>query len=448
MDTKSPPPHHNRRLPLGYEPLDTLQPNPRDPRTYNRADRRRVTASVRRFGPPPLVVTPDRVMLSGNVWLEASKAADYDEAPVLVADHLSPAEADAFMLANVRLVERGAWDQRLLGEILHDLSVGELALELDLTGFEPAEVDLAIEGLDGEPEGPDPADDLPRSGPAVTRAGDLWRLGEHVILCADALQPESYARLMPGVSAAAIVTDPPYNVRIAGNVSGLGKIKHGDFVMAAGEMTEAEFTDFLVLGLGLAAEHGADPSLAYVFMDWRHIHELTIAGRRAFDRLVNVCVWSKTNPGMGAFYRSAHELVFVFQKGRGSHTNNIQLGRFGRSRTNVWSYPGVAGFGRHGEEGDLLALHPTVKPVAMLADIMLDATVRGDVVLDPFAGSGSTIIAAEKVGRRARSLELHPPYVDVAVRRWQRWSGEAAVLDGDGRRFDEVEAARAVEAGQ
>ena len=216
--------------------------------------------------------------------------------------------------------------------------------------------------------------------------------------------------------------------------------------MGAGELSEAEFRDLLIRALGLTAEHCADRALAYVFMDWRHMHELIVAGRLAFDLLVNVCVWNKTNAGKGSFYRSAHEFVFVFRKGRASHKNNIQFGRFGRDRTNVWTYPGVGGFGRSGDEGDLLALHPTVKPVALLADALLDCTARGDIVLDPFVGSGSIIIAAEKVGRRARAIELDPRYVDTAVRRWRRWSGQDAVLEGDGRTFAEIEA-QAVEAG-
>lgn len=448
MTANPPPAQHNRRLPLGYERLDSLSPNPREPRRYARADRARVIAAVRRFGPLPIVVNADRVVLSGNIWLEAAKAAGYDEAPVLIAEHLSPAEADVYMLANVRLIERGEWDPELLGVVLRDLSVGELALELDLTGFEPAEIDLAIQGLGGGSGEGDTADELPPSGPAVSRLGDLWTCGSHRVLCGDALSPDSYARVMAGDHAAVVITDPPYNVKIDGNVSGLGKVKHGDFVMAAGEMTEVEFTAFLVTALSLAAEASADGSVAFIFMDWRHMHELIVAGRRVFDTLLNLCIWAKNNGGMGGFYRSAHELVFVFKKGRGPHRNNIQLGRFGRDRRNVWSYPCATTFRRHGEEGDLLALHPTVKPVVMLADALLDVSVRDDIVLDPFLGSGSTMIAAEKVGRRARGIELHPPYVDVAVRRWQRWSGENAILEGDGRTFTEVEAERGGEGGR
>ena len=446
MSTLPPPPQHNRRLPIGYEPLAAIHPNSRDARTYSRADRRRVVAAVRRFGPPPLIVTAERVLLSGNIWLEAAQLAGYVEAPVIVAEHLSPAEADAYMLAHVRLVERGEWDQRLLGEILQDLSVGELAFDLDLTGFEPAEIDLAIEALEAPEAGPDPADAPAPAGPAVTKLGDIWQLRDSRLLCGDALDVDSYAKVMDGDLAAVVITDPPYNVRIAGNVSGMGKVKHLDFTMASGEMTEAEFTAFLVEALTHAAASCAPGGLAYVFMDWRHMHEVIVAARRVFEKCLNLCVWVKNHGGKGSFYRSAHELIFVFRKAGASHRNNIQFGRFGRDRTNVWKYPSVTSFGRHGEEGDLLALHPTVKPVAMLADILLDVTVRGEVVLDVFAGSGSILIAAEKVGRRGRGIELDPIYVDAAVRRWQRWTGEEARLQADGRTFGEIEVERTGEA--
>ena len=436
MTASAPPPQHNRRPPLSHERLDTLQTNPRDPRRYKPGDRRRVVASVRRFGPPPFVVTSERVMLSGNIWLEAAKLAGYDEAPVMIADHLTASEADAFMLANVRLTERGDWDQQALGEILRDLSVGDLSMDLELTGFEPAEIDLAIEGLSGNDA--DPADDIPPIGPAVSRNGDVWVLGEHRLLCGDALIKESYAKVMAGEVAQVVFADPPYNVRIAGNVSGMGKVKHGDFAMGVGEMTEAEFTLFLATALGLAAEVSADPSLHYVCMDWRHLSEISAAGRQVYDKLLNLCVWTKPQGGKGSFYRSAHELVFVFKKGSNRHRNNIQMGKFGRSRTNVWTYPGAAGFGLRGEEGNLLALHPTVKPVGLIADILLDVTVQGEIVLDPFAGSGSTIIAAQKTRRRARAIEFEPIYADVAVRRWQKWTGEAATLEGAGRSFEQI----------
>ena len=351
------------------------------------------------------------------------------------------------MIAQSRLIERGEWDERLLGEILRDLTVQELDFELEVTGFDVPEIDILIEGLGVPGDEPDPADELPPTGPAVSRQGDIWILDGHRIFCGDALKPESFATVLGEERAAVVFTDPPYNVPILGNVSGLGKVKHRDFQMASGEMTEAQFTAFLGGPLGLCAEWSVDGSLHYICMDWRHAHELIVTGRRVYDQQVNLCVWTKTNAGMGSFYRSQHELVFVFRKGRGPHRNNVQLGRFGRSRTNVWTYPGANTFGRNGEEGDLLALHPTVKPVALVADVLLDASARGEIVLDPFFGSGSTAIAAEKVGRRAAGIEIDPLYVDIAIRRWERWTGQSARLANDGRTFSEIQQDRVQEGG-
>lgn len=435
--------HHNHRLRLDYEPAETIKPNPRDPRVYGLAETRRVAKSIKTFGAMPLIVTSQRVVISGNIWLEASQLAGISPLPIVVADHLTPAQAEAFMVAQVRLVERGEWDPRMLGEILRDLSLPDLDFDLDITGFDVPEIDLFIEGLNPPADGPDPADAPAPTGLAITRPGDLWRLGAHRILCGDALAPGNYDALMAGEVADIVFTDPPYNVPIAGNVSGLGAVKHAEFAMASGEMSEGEFADFLIQVMSLAAGHSADGSLSYWCMDWRHLHEITAAGRQVYDSLQNLCVWTKTNGGMGALYRSQHELVFVFKKGKRSHRNNIQLGKFGRNRTNVWSYPGANTFGRGGEEGDLLALHPTVKPVALIADVLLDASKRGDLVLDPFLGSGSTLIAAEKVGRCARGMEIDPVYVDAGIRRWERWTGEAARLEGCGQTFHEIGNARA-----
>jgi DNA modification methylase len=447
MTAIPPNPHDNRRLVLTYEPIETIKPNPRDPRLYRPAEKRRIAASIRTFGPMPLIVTGDRVVLSGNIWLDASKLAGVSQLPVVVADHLTPAQAEAFMVAQVRLVERGEWDQKMLGEILRDLTLQDLDFDLTITGFDVPEIDLCVENLDAPEDGPDPADQPAPAGPAVTRTGDLWRLGPHRIVCGDALGAETYRALMADEAANIVFADPPYNIPIAGNVSGKGAVKHDDFAMACGEMSEAEFTAFLSQAVGLAAEHSRDGSLHYWSVDWRHVHELTVASRRVYNKPLNLCVWAKPQGGQGSLYRSQHELIFVFKKGRAPHRNNVMLGKFGRNRTNVWTYPGSNTFGRGGEEGDLLALHPTVKPVALIADVLLDASTRGDLVLDPFLGSGSTVIAAEKVGRRARGIEIDPAYVDAAIRRWERWTGEAARLEGSGRTFSEVGAERAGEAG-
>ena len=302
------------------------------------------------------------------------------------------------------------------------------------------EIDLRIEGLSSSEE-LDQADDLESipAGPPVSRPGDLWLLGEHRVLCASALDRAAYATLMEGKKADLIFTDPPYNVRIEGNVSGLGAARHREFAMASGEMSQSEFTSFLVSALSLLAGHSAEGSLHYICMDWRHMEELLTAGRTAYSDLKNLCVWVKDKGGMGSLYRSQHELVFVFKHGRKPHRNNVMLGMHGRNRSNVWNYPCASSFSRSGDEGNLLSLHPTVKPAAMVADAIMDATARSDIVLDSFLGSGTTLIAAERTGRRCFGLELDPLYVDTIVRRWQQFTKDDARNSVSGRSFAEIE---------
>jgi len=244
--------------------------------------------------------------------------------------------------------------------------------------------------------------------------------------------------LMGKERAAMVFVDPPYNVPIDGHASGLGAIHHRSFPMASGEMDRSEFTAFLRQAFRNLAAFSIDGSLHYICMDWRHLAELLAAGRDIYDELKNLCVWVKDNGGMGSLYRSQHELVFVFKQGSGSHRNNVQLGQFGRNRSNVWHYPGANSFARCGEEGNLLALHPTVKPVAMVADAILDCSARGEIVLDAFLGSGTTLIAAERTGRRCCGLELDAGYVDTIIRRWQVLTGGNACHAASGRRFDDL----------
>jgi DNA modification methylase len=285
----------------------------------------------------------------------------------------------------------------------------------------------------------DLADALPavRAERAVSRAGDLWLLDRHRVYCGDALDEAAYAALMQGEQAAMVITDPPYNVPIEGNVSGLGAVRHRNFAMASGEMDEAEFAAFLTRACLLLAKYSADGSIHFIFMDWRHMSELLAAGREVYTELKNVCVWTKNHTGMGAFYRSRHELVFVFKHGRTPHRNNVQLGKYGRDRANVWAYVTPR---TPTDEGKMLDLHPTVKPVALVADAIMDCSTRGDVVLDGFLGSGTTVIAAERTGRRCYGLEIDRIYVDTIIRRWQAYSGESAVHVSSGRRFAELEA--------
>jgi len=334
------------------------------------------------------------------------------------------------------------WDEHLLAEQLKALSELDLDFSLELTGFSMGEIDFRIESLSASTEenAPDP-DDLPpvAAAFAVTRPGDLWRLECHRLLCADAQDAASYERLLQGALASVVFSDPPYNVPIQGHVSGKGAIVHREFAMASGELSEQEFVEFLRRVLSLLARHSVSGSIHFICMDWRHAEALLSAARAAYTELKNLCVWVKDRAAMGSLYRSQHELVFVFKSGTGAHRNNVELGRHGRDRTNVWHYPSIHTL-REGEEGDLLALHPTCKPVKMVADALLDCSKRNDVVLDAFLGSGTTLIAAERVGRICYALEIDPLYVDVAIRRWQAHSGGCARLAASGESFAQREA--------
>jgi DNA modification methylase len=363
------------------------------------------------------------------------------KAPTITIDHLTDAQVSAFMITDNRLTELSEWDDRLLAEQLRALAEVELDFDLEVTGFDMGEIDLRIEGLGETGDDQDAADELstPRSGPPITRAGDLWLLGEHRIYCGDARDPSSYAMLMDTKQAAMVFTDPPYNVPIHGHASGLGSIRHREFAMASGEMNEREFAEFLWQSLSQLAANSVDGSLHFVCMDWRHMIELLAAGRKVYTELKALCVWAKDNPGMGSLYRSQHELVFVFKHGSGPHQNNIQLGKFGRNRSNVWRYPGFSSFARNGEEGNLLTLHPTIKPVAMVADAIMDCSTRGDIILEGFLGAGTTVIAAERTGRRCYGIEIDPAYTDAAVRRWQAFTGKTARHATNGRSFGELE---------
>jgi DNA modification methylase len=316
--------------------------------------------------------------------------------PAIRLSHLTDSQRAAFLIADNRLTENSSWDERMLGEQLKFLSELDLDFDLEAIGFEVPEIDLLIDGLSAVPEA-DPDDRVPDlSGSAVTVSGDLWQLGKHRVLCGNSLVAADYGRLMDGAEADLVITDPPYNVVIDGHATGNGLVHHREFAMASGEMSSAEFTSFLRSAMLAARSNSVAGSLAYYFMDFRHMREILAAGHEVYTELLNLCVWAKNNGGMGSFYRSAHELIFVFKNGTGSHRNNIQLGKFGRNRTNVWNYPSANSFARTDVEENLLALHPTPKPVALIADAIKDCTARGDLILDPFLGSGTAIIAAER----------------------------------------------------
>lgn len=312
----------------------------------------------------------------------------------------------------------------------------ELEFDISVVGFEPAEIDLIIEGHENEASR-DEADDCPRLADyTVTDPGDLWLLGRHRLLCADATKPEAYAEVLDGKKAQLVFTDPPYNVPIGRNVCGLGKIKHGEFAMASGEMSSFEFEAFLTSVFGHLAASSVDGAIHFICMDWRHMAEMLVAGNQTYTERKNLCVWAKTNGGMGSLYRSQHELVFVFKNGTAAHINNVELGRHGRNRTNLWTYAGVNSL--KSDRLEELAMHPTVKPVAMVRDAILDCSHRNGIVLDAFCGSGTTLIAAEQTGRIGYGIELDPRYVDVAIKRWCALTGEQAIHEPSGLTFDEL----------
>jgi DNA modification methylase len=320
--------------------------------------------------------------------------------------------------------------------------LADLVLDFDIEdiGFELPELDVRIQSLDNS-NAVDDADEFEAAnGPAVSVPGDLWLLGLHRLFCGNALDPTAYATLMENERAAAVFTDPPYNVKIDGNVCGNGRITHREFAMASGEMSKEEFVEFLTNGLKLICDHTVVGAVAYAFMDWRHMGEMLAAGDAAGCDLLNICIWIKSNAGMGSFYRSRHEMVFVFRNGKASHLNNVQLGRFGRNRANTWFYPGVNSFARKGAKNALL-WHPTSKPVALVADAILDCTKRGAIVLDPFIGSGTTILAAERTGRRGFGMDVDPAYIDTAIARWEKMTGQQA-RNANGLTFAHVKSQR------
>ena len=423
-------------------PLDQLRPYAGNPRTHSTQQIRQIAKSIERFGfTSPLLVSDELEVIAGAGRLLAAKQLRMEQAPVIRLSHLSPDERRAYVIADNQLALKAGWDQELLALELQALI--DLDFEVEALGFAVPEIDIILEThAESAPSKKVGREDAipPLSAVAVTRPGDAWQLGRHRLVCGDAREEGAYQALLGDEEVGLIFTDPPYNVPIERNVSGKGKVRHADFAMACGEMTEAEFTQFLEASLGLARAYCRNGAIAYVCMDWRHMGELLAAGRRVFTELKNVCVWNKSLGSQGTFYRSKHELVFVFKAGEGPHLNNFGLGAGGRYRTNVWDYAGVNGFGA-GRDDDL-AMHPTVKPVELIKDALLDCSNRGDIVLDCFAGSGSVLAAAHKVGRIARLIEYDPRYCDVIIQRFEKLTGARAVLAATGQTSEEVAEAR------
>jgi len=361
-------------------PTHSLRPYAGNARTHSPKQIRQIARSIERFGfNNPVLVDDDDQIIAGHGRVEAAKLLNMKTLPTVRLSHLSEAEKKAYILADNRLAEKAGWDNEVLAIELQGLV--DLGFDVLLTGFEPAEVDIVIEGIGAESEQPENQVPEEKSGPPVSRLGDVWTLGKHILACGDSTDAATYKMLMDEDKAEFVFTDPPYNVKIDGNVSGLGRVKHGEFPMASGEMSESQFTAFLSGVYALLCRYSNDGSIHQICMDWRHLREMLAAGDANYSELKNVCVWNKTNAGMGTFYRSKHEMVFVWKNGSAPHLNTFELGQYGRHRTNVWDYDGVNTM-RAGRMEEL-AMHPTVKPVAMVADAIKDCSKRGRELASP-----------------------------------------------------------------
>jgi DNA modification methylase len=415
---------------------DAIRPNPNNPRTHSGQQIRKLERDMRKNGfINPILITQDGEVMAGHARLDASKLAGLTEVPVIRLS-FSKAQALARNIWDNKSSDLSQFDHGLLGSAMKELT--DLNFNIEDTGFSVGESDLLIASLLGS-QLDDADQDIPTPiGPAISQPGDVWTLGAHRVACGDAQSPNSYLLLMDGKPANAVFTDVPYNLA-AHQISGKGKIRHRSFKMATGEMSDRRYLEFLESSIRQMALHSVDGSLQYHCIDFRHLRDIQTAAENIYSKLLNICVWVKANGGMGSLYRSRCEFVLVFKHGKKSHRNNVELGRHGRNRSTIWEYTGGNSFsGRVTDEGNLLKLHPTVKPVQMIADAILDCTARGEIVLDPFLGSGSTLIAAEQTGRRCFGMDIDALYADVAIRRWQRHTGDHAVHAVTGRRFDDM----------
>jgi len=427
-----------------WRSIGSLKPFPDNPRRHPESQIAALMKSIKRVWTIPILIDGTAMILAGHGRLEAAKRLGMSEVPTVTIAGLSKSEKRAIVVADNRLPERAEWNFELLKK--HFEGLIDLNFDVELTGFSTGEIDLILDGNSSQ-ESTDPADDVSGfaiDGPAISKLGDDWDLGRHRLHCGSALDRDSYKRLMRGDVAQMMVTDPPFNVKISGHAMGRGKIRHREFKQASGEMSETEFTEFHARFIRWAITFSHDGAIGYIFSDWRHLPELLNAARPLFAEWKNLLVWNKSNAGMGSFYRSKHELIAVFKNGTAPHINNFGLGAKGRYRTNVLDYPGVNSMhpARRGE----LELHPTTKPIALIADLIRDCSKRNGIILDPFGGSGTTILAAERTGRSARLIELDPLYVDVAIRRWESTTGVPARHSKTGLSFEQVAAERGVSA--
>jgi DNA modification methylase len=412
-----------RDLSVVYRPIADLKPDPRNARTHPKKQIEQLCGSIRSFGfTNPVLVDEAGVLIAGHGRLRAAKELGLATVPVIELLDLAEAQKKALRLADNKIALNAGWDIEILKLELAEIAVLDVDFDLSLTGFASGEIDVVLKAAN------DPEIEVIPAVPSdpKTKVGDIWVLGDHRIGCGDGRDIEFLKRVVGADSLIdAAFMDPPYNVRINGHANAKGR--HREFAMASGEMSDDQFRNFLSQTLGSAAAVSRDGAVHYVCMDWRHLDDLSAVGSEVYGDLLNICVWNKSNAGMGSLYRSKHEMICVYRFGSLPHVNMVELGKHGRNRTNVWDYPSVNSMA--GSRREDLALHPTVKPVAMVAEAYQDVTKRGDLVFDMFLGSGTSLIAAERTGRRFRGCDIDPAYIDVAVERWAQLTGGTPLLE-------------------
>jgi DNA modification methylase len=424
-----------RGLKIQYWHIERVRPNPRSLRKHSAKQIVQIAASIGNLGfRDPILVSASGEVVAGTGRLIAAQSMGLKIVPVIVADDMTPEELRIYAITTNRLAELSEWDLSALAIELQELEALSIDFDLNITGFDSVDRD-GILGANEEEEEKEIIE--PGVGSAVSNVGDIWKLGPHCLLCGSALDPDAYVYLLRGERAQMVFTDPPYNVRIS-SISGLGRVRHPEFEMGSGEMSDQEFVGFLTDAMTNAIYHSEPTAVHFLCTDWRHIPHFVQAAGPLYGAWKNMCVWVKTNAGMGSFYRSQHEEILVFTVGKSGHINNFGLGERGRHRTNAWHYDGMSGF--HEGRDEALGMHPTVKPLLMVADAIRDCSHRGGIILDPFGGSGTTLLAAEKTGRVAYLIELDPRYIDVTIRRWQKTTGQDAILVETGETFDDREA--------
>jgi len=420
--------------------IATIKPYEKNPKIHKSKQINQIANSISefKFNNPILIDENNEIIAGHGRWIAANQL-NMKEVPAIRLFHLNEAQKRAYRIADNKLTENGQWDIDLLKLEFTELEKLDLDFTLNITGFDTADIDIMLDDslADKKDKLDEKANEVPfiPENEVISKEGDIWQLGKHKIICGNSLESNTYELLFKDKKADMVFADPPYNVKVDGHVCGLGKIKHKEFSMASGEMSEEEFQEFLLKAFGFMKEFTKDGSLHYICMDWRHIKEMINVGSSVYDDFKNLCVWNKDNGGMGSLYRSKHELIFIFKNGKRSHINNVELGSHGRYRTNVWDYPGVNSFGG---DKDTLKFHPTVKPVEMVKDAILDVTNRNQIVLDAFLGSGTTLIAAEKAGRICYGIEIEPIYIDTTIRRWQDITGKSAINLNTGKSYREL----------